>query len=155
MRRIFAAALAGLALSAAAPALAQDYNATPTFGEFHLTPGFTPDPGLLSVQSGGSIDAADWSKTCKGFIANAPDLRMYWDGTGSLSLIISAVSNADVTLVVNGPNGEWYCDDDSGDGSNPSLTLTPTAGRYEIWVGTYASGETRPAVVSVSELRSF
>ena len=155
MRRIFAAALAGLALSAAAPALAQDYNATPTFGEFHLTPGFTPDPGLLSVQSGGSIDAADWSKSCKGFIANAPDLRMYWDGTGSLSLIISAVSNADVTLVVNGPNGEWYCDDDSGDETNPSLTLRSAAGQYDIWIGTFSSGDTKPAVLAISEVTGF
>lgn len=162
MRNIFNTALrtslvliGGTVGLTAAAAQAQDYNATPAFGEFRLSPGFTPDPALLSVRSGGSIDASDWSENCDGYIANAPDLRLYWDGKGSRPLIISAVSNSDVTLVVNGPNGEWYCDDDSGDGENPSLSLTPTAGRYEIWVGTYASDDTRPAVVSVSELNSF
>lgn len=149
-----AAAVLSLAAVAGA-AQAQNVNAAPTYGEFRLSPGFQPDPGLLSVRAGGSIAAEDAFSGCSGYIAAAPDLRLYWDGKGNLSLIISAVSNADTTLIVNGPDGRWYCDDDNGDDSNPSVRLTPVAGRYEIWVGTYASGESKPAVVSVSELSSF
>jgi len=152
MRLLIAAAFA---LALAGPAMAQDYNATPNFGELHLSPGFTPDPGLIAMRAGGDLNAADKFKGCTGYITNAPDIRLYWDGTGSLSLKISAVSNADTTLVVNAPDGQFYCSDDEGDDSNPSLTLTPVAGRYEIWVGTFNSGDSKPAVVSVSELTSF
>ena len=148
---IAVAALAGLA----APALAQDYNGSPNFGEVHLQAGFTPDPHLTSLRAGGSIDAATRFNQCQGYITNAPDVRLHWSGSSSLSLKISAQASADVTLVVNGPNGQWYCDDDSGEGTNPSLTLKPEAGRYEIWVGTYSSGETQRAILSISELESF
>lgn len=146
----------GLALAAAAaPAAAQDYNSTPNYGEVRLAPGFTPDPHLISLRAGGSIDASSRFNTCRGFITQQPDVRLHWDGKGTLNLRISAVSNADTTIVVNGPNGEWYCDDDSGDDSNPLVTLSPVSGRYEIWVGTYSSGDTKPAVISISEITSF
>ena len=59
------------------------------------------------------------------------------------------------TVVVNGPNGEWYCDDDTGEDNNPLVTLGSQAGRYEIWVGTYSSGSPAPAVLSISELANF
>jgi hypothetical protein len=69
--------------------------------------------------------------------------------------MISVLSRSDTTLVVNGPNGEWYCDDDSGEDTNPLVTLGSNAGRYEIWVGTYSSGDPQPAVLSISEVASF
>jgi hypothetical protein len=153
--RLFIAAAAVGALAFAAPALAQDYNADTNYGELHLAPGFTPDPALISLRAGGTIDASTRFKECSGYITGQPDMRLYWDGDGSLDLKISAVSNADTTLVINGPDGTWYCDDDSGDDTNPSLTLSPHSGRYEIWVGTYSSGDSKPAVVSISELTSF
>jgi hypothetical protein len=146
---------AALALVCAAPAAAQDFTATPNYGEIHLAPGFSPDPALIVVQAGGSINAGTTLKNCSGYITSAPDIRLHWDGNGSLDLKVSAVSNADTTLVINGPSGEWYCDDDSGDDSNPSLILSSTSGQYDIWVGTYSDGDTKPAVVSISELSSF
>lgn len=146
----------GLALAAvAAPAAAQDYNSTTNYGEVRLSPGFTPDPHLIGLRAGGSIDASTRFNTCRGFITQQPDVRLYWDGKGTMNLRISAISNADTTIVVNGPNGEWYCDDDAGDDSNPLVTLSPVPGRYEIWVGTYSSGQTKPAVISISEVTSF
>ncbi len=151
--RLLIAAVCALAF--AAPAMAQDFNATPNYGELHLAPGFTPDPALISMRAGGDIDSSSHFKGCNGFVTNAPDIRLYWDGTGSLQLKISAVSNADTTLIVNGPNGTFFCDDDSGDDLNPSLTLGSAAGRYEIWVGTVSRGDSKPAVVSISELSSF
>ena len=91
---------------------------------------------------------------CAGNIANAPDIRVVYS-SGSLPLIISANSEFDVTLVVNAPDGAWYCDDDSGEGVNPSVRFNkPMSGRYEIWVGTYSGSDYRPAVVDISELSS-
>lgn len=67
----------------------------------------------------------------------------------------SALSNADTTLVVKGPDGTWYCDDDDGEDSNPSVELTPDVGRYEIWIGTCSEGEIKKAVPGISEATSF
>jgi hypothetical protein len=146
-------AAAGLAL--AGPVAAQDYNAEPNFGTITLAPGFQPDPHLVSLRAGGSMSASNISSDCAGYITNAPDFRFQWDGNGSLNIKISVLAKADTTLVVNGPNGEWYCDDDSGEDNNPLVNLGSISGRYEIWVGTYSSGESQPAVLSISELENF
>lgn len=144
-------------LVSAGPTVAQDFDADPNYGEFHLSPGFDPDPGLLSLLAGGDVDAASKFEDCQGYISAAPDVRLFWEGESQsgLTLKISAISNADTTLVVNGPDGSWYCDDDSGEDSNPSVELSPVAGRYEIWVGTYSSGDIKKAVLGISEVSSF
>lgn len=153
MRLMIAAALS---LACIAPvAAAQDFTATPNSGEVRLAPGFSPDPHLILVQAGGSIDVSSTLDNCSGFITNAPDLRLHWDGNGSLDLVVSAISNADTTLVINGPNGTWFCDDDSGDGANPSVTLSSVSGQYDIWIGTFSDEQPRSAVVAISEISSF
>lgn len=160
IKKSWAAVGAALALGltmglGAAPAVAQDINSAAHYGDVRLRAGFTPDPHLTALRAGGSIDAQSRFGSCRGYISGSPDVRLWWDGGGSLDLKISAVSNADVTLVINGPNGEWYCDDDSGEGTNPSVTLKPAAGRYEIWVGVYSSGAMQPAALAISEVFSF
>jgi len=147
--------LAGcIALAAAVPSAAQDLEGNPSYGTITLDAGFTPDPHQVNVSSGGNTDASNLGSPCTGNIANAPDIRVVYSN-GSLPLIISANSEFDTTLVVNAPDGLWYCDDDSGEGVNPSVRFNkPMSGRYEIWVGTYSSAEYRPAVVDISELYS-
>ena len=154
---ILSALVAGLTVLGAGAASAQDYDGDTNYGELNLSAGFTPDPALLSLQAGGYVDADDRFDGCTGYITESPDVRLFWSGSskGAPNLKISALSNADTTLVVNGPDGRWYCDDDSGEDSNPSVELTPMAGRYEIWVGTYSEGETKRAVLSISEVTSF
>lgn len=147
--------VAACALAFVTPAAAQDYNAEPNYGDITLEPGFTPDPHLVRLRAGGDISATSAGSGCSGYITNAPDFRLHWDGDGSLNLKISILSKADTTLVVNGPNGEWYCDDDTGEDDNPLITLGSVAGRYEIWVGTYLSGTPQVAVLSISELNGF
>ena len=153
MRLLMAATACALAFAGAASA--QDYNATPNYGDITLAPGFTPDPYLVSLRAGGDMSASSAGSGCSGYITRAPDYRLNWSGKGSLNLKISVLSKADTTLVVNGPNGEWYCDDDTGEDNNPLVTLGSQAGRYEIWVGTYSSGSPAPAVLSISELANF
>ena len=51
------------------------------------------------------------------------------------------MSQDDTTLVINAPDGEWYCDDDGAGYPNPELTFaSPMSGQYDIWVGTYGGG---------------
>lgn len=153
--RTIAAGVALAAVAAAGAAVAQNYGLNPTYGTINLTAGFTPDPQVINVQSGGNIPAQNISPSCAGYIADAPDVRLNYRA-GSYPLIISAASNADTTLVVNGPDGSWYCDDDGGNaGMNPSLRFgSPQSGQYDIWVGTYGEAALYPAQLHISELYS-
>lgn len=151
-----AAMLAVGATIAVLPASAQNFNANPNYGTVNLRTGFTPDPRVVALRAGGNLAASQISPDCRGYITNAPDVRLNFQGGSSLPLIISVASTADTTLIVNGPDGQWYCDDDGGvNGLNPSVRFnSPDTGRYEIWVGSYRSGITPPARLHISELRS-
>lgn len=132
-----------------------DWSLPATYETVNLRGGFTPDPYRVRLQSGGNIDAAQaLGGSCVGFIARAPDVRLNFQA-GSLPLIISVVSSSDTTLVINGPDGGWYCDDDGGQGLNPSIRWdSAMSGQYDIWVGTWASATLRDATLVISELYS-
>jgi hypothetical protein len=143
------AAVAALALSV--PALSAPASAQ-TFGSVNLRAGFTPDPYRTTVTSGGNISASSLFTNCTGWVADNVDFAVYYTA-GSFNLTISATSNADTTLIIQAPNGNWYCDDDSGPGLNPSVTIgNPGSGRYQVWIGSYRQGEYAQATLSVSEL---
>ncbi|WP_425230038.1 hypothetical protein [Sphingomonas sp.] len=141
-----------------------DPSAASYNGEVTLTTGFTPDPHTRRVTAGGTINAHVVGSQCTGFVGHQPDYKVTYRGSGAtnnsgkvggggqLPLLIGVTSNADTTLAINGPDGRWYCDDDSGEGTNPLVTFSaPQSGRYDIFVGTYASGSTAPATLTVSE----
>ena len=153
--RILAATAALAAVASAGIATAQNYSLNPTYGTVNLTAGYTPDPYVVNVQSGGSQNAQNLSSSCRGFIANAPDVRVNYSA-GSFPLIFSVASSADTTLVVNAPDGSWYCDDDGGNnGLNPAIRFgSPMSGQYDVWIGTYGNASLQPAQLHVSELYS-
>ncbi len=142
---IAAASFAGLAA-------AQDWSLQPTFGTVNLNSGFTPDPYTVAITAGGTIEASNLSSSCRGMIANAPDFRLNFSA-GSMPLYISAYSSADTTLVVNGPDGSWYCNDDTN-GLDPSLGWgNPQSGQYDIWIGTYGTNsDLASSTLHISEL---
>lgn len=145
------AAVAALA-AVASGAHAQDTSLTATYGDYTLSTGFTPDPYQVSVTAGGTIDASHLGAPCRGSVARAPDAQLTFTTDGHLPLYIISNSDSDTTLVVNGPDGLWYCDDDSNGGVNPQVTWnTPRSGTYDVWVGTF-SGGTAVATLSFTEL---
>jgi hypothetical protein len=138
--------IASLAVSVAAfagTANAQDFTLQPNFGTYELSAGFTPDPAELEIVAGGSVNASNVG--CSGMISNAPDARLIWSGG---RITIGARSGSDTTIVVNAPNGQWYCADDTN-GLNPAVTLSGS-GQYDIWVGTFGGG-TASAVLYATE----
>jgi hypothetical protein len=150
-KTILAAATAAAAVSGAA--IAQDWTLNPTFGQTTLSAGFAPDPYTVQITAGGNIDAgSSLGGACRGMIANAPDYRLQYNA-GSLPLYIGARSNADTTIVVNAPDGSWYCNDDTN-GLNPMVSWgNPPSGQYDIWIGTYGSGSSMAsATLTISEL---
>lgn len=149
--RFLAAALAAAGLAAAAPVAAQNFNLAPTFGTIALVAGFTPDPRVIDVTAGGTIAADRLGAGCTGTIANAPDVRLNYTA-GSFPLFLFAESRADVTLVVNLPDGSWICNDDF-DGTNPGIIISrPPNGQYDIWVGVFGGGRGVPARLGISEV---
>ncbi|WP_421789301.1 peptidase S1 [Hyphobacterium sp.] len=157
LRSVLFALFAGLAaLVTAGPAQAQQWSLDPSYGSISLSSGFTPDPHEIALQSGGSIDASvSLGGSCRGFIANAPQFRLTYIAR-TWPLILSVNSDADTTLIVNGPDGRWYCDDDSGSGLNPALRWDqPQSGQYDIYVGTYQAASYHEATLSISELTSY
>jgi len=133
--------------------LAQDASLTANFGEISLRAGFTPDPYRVSMAAGGSIDAyADTPlpAACVGNITDAPDFEVTYSA-GSLPLVFRTVSSRDTTLIINGPDGSWSCDDDGfGDGDAEVRFNRPQSGTYDIWVGTFGGG-TAPATLLITE----
>jgi hypothetical protein len=147
--------LVAMTLVCASGAVAQDTSRRTNYGEVSLDSGFNNDPRVVALQAGGDISAQRAGTNCAGYITDAPDYRVFYNA-GSLPLIISVASDADTTLVVNAPDGRFYCDDDGGvNGANPSVRFSnPQSGRYEIWVGTYSSGNAQPARLHISEVSS-
>lgn len=155
MRFVAGLAVAASVFAMTSVAVAQDMSATPTYGSVALNTGFTPDPHSVSLTAGGSIDASTASAlagaNCRGFIASAADFELTYTAGSSFPLKIRVESSADTTLVVNAPDGSWYCADDV-EGINPVLTwATPPSGVYDIWVGTYGA-DMAPATLQITEL---
>ncbi len=62
-------------------------------------------------------------------------------------------ADSDTTLLVQDPNGNWLCDDDTAENLNPGLRIVdPAAGRYAVWAGRFSRGPAVPATIYVSEL---
>lgn len=129
-----------------------DYTLTPAFGEVALNAGFSPDPHEVTVTGGGQIQVSTaLQNDCRGYADAAPTYRLNYT-PGSFPLAIYVRSDRDTTLIISGPDGEWICDDDSGEGLNPAVYLeAPTGGQYDIWVGTYSAGATAEATLFISE----
>jgi hypothetical protein len=113
-----------------------NFNLQPNFGSTILTYS-SPDPLVVPIVSGGSVNVSYLGNECVGFAATAPDysvtlqttpgfLRFYFDGDG------------DTTMVIRQPNGAFACNDDTPNSLNPGINFNgPEQGRYDIWVGSY------------------
>lgn len=153
MKRLVSALALAATLAAPGIAAAQNTNLNANFGEIRLNAGFTPDPYRVNLTAGGSIDAykdTNLPAACVGDISDAPDYEVTYSA-GSLPLVFRTRSSTDTTLIINGPDGSWYCDDDSwGDGDAEVRFNRPQSGTYDIWVGTF-SGGTAAANLLVTE----
>ncbi len=138
---------------------AEDLNATadPNIGEVALEAGFLPDPNVQRVEVGGPVDVSglNLGEGCIGYAAAAPDVRLTWSGmTEELHIFFAGDNSDDTTLLISLPDGRWSCSDDYSPFSlNPSVSLkTPSAGAYNIWVGSYLPGQEVSGELRITEL---
>lgn len=151
---VLAAAVLALGLGATT-ASAQNVNARAAYGSVNLVAGFLPDPYVVRVRAGG-----DWyfttTNTCQrgGWFANAPDFRLFYQA-GGYQLSIYSRAPGDTMLLVNAPDGGWYCNDDYS-GLDPAIVFNnPMSGRYEIWAGTYNRARVRNTRLYITEVGPF
>lgn len=128
-----------------------DIYEDPYYGDVTLESGFMPDPHVLTLTAGGSVDLSQYGHS--GYAASKPDVDFYFTPSGNAdeTLTISVTSETDTILLINGPAGTWYFNDDSN-GVNPSITFKdPEDGLYSIFVGTF-DAESAEAELLISEL---
>ena len=130
-----------------------DLSADPYYGSVTLASGFSEDPYSVSLSAGGANAASSAASGCAGMVGGPPDFNLEYTA-GSLPLYLSASSSDDLTLLVNTPDGSWYCDDDSGAGPlDPGLSwVKPQSGTYNIWVGRLSTSELVEATLHISEI---
>lgn len=132
-----------------------DWTLPPTYGSESLISGFTPDPYTHSITSGGSVNVSQLNlgSNCVGYAARAPDFSVHYTAGSFTRLRFFFVGGGDTTLIVNDPQTNWRCDDDSGGNLNPMVTFNnPRSGRYDIWVGSYHRGAYITGTLYVTEL---
>lgn len=127
------------------------------FGVHTLTGGFTPDPKVIPVVSGGGVDARGLGlgPGCVGFVTRQPDaIVQLRSQSANLRIYAVAQDATDLTLLVNTAAGSWRCNDDSFGGTNPTVDLgTAQPGQYDIWVGSYRAGNAATCSLEISEIR--
>lgn len=144
-----ASTLAAAILVISAVSVAQNYRAQPTYGYVNIASGFDGDPIEIEVTAGGDVRVEsdlNLPRACEGYInAGAPDLSINYEA-GSLPFQIYVHSDADTTLIINDPLGQWQCDDDSI-GTNPAKRFaSPPSGQYDVWIGTFDRSRSRARV---------
>ncbi|HJL14295.1 MAG TPA: hypothetical protein RMH99_01495 [Sandaracinaceae bacterium LLY-WYZ-13_1] len=119
-------------------------------GAHGLRPDAAPAVGTVN------LDMDEWSSTfdgrvradvnarrldpaCRGHVGAAPDLVVLT--TIDRDVTITAEDRADLTLIVRGPSGALVCDDDSGEGRDPSIRRTLRPGAHQVWVGAFRGTE--------------
>lgn len=135
-----------------------NWSGEPNYGSMELRAGFVPDPQTVPVVSGGPVDVNAQnlgSDFCRGYASSPPDYRLHWSGSSSnLRIFFVAAGSEDTTLIVNDPQGRWRCNDDSPYGGlNPLVDVAgPPEGQYDIWVGSYVSGQYIDGTLYFTEL---
>lgn len=96
-------------------------------------------PLTQDVKSAGTIAAFDidlGDAKCNGYIGDTPDF-VFDVNSAQGQMTVWLASQQDASLLVVGPQGAAYCNDDSSaDNANPSVTIAnPAQGRYGVFVG--------------------
>ncbi|NOX61524.1 MAG: hypothetical protein GXP42_06200, partial [Chloroflexi bacterium] len=109
------------------------------------------DPFIISVNGGGVLDGSGLGGDCVGYINIEPVVRIKWEGEADFARIFF-YSDHDPTLIVQAPDGSFYCNDDANVLLlDPSLTFeNPQEGVYNIWVGSYQADQLIPGVLVVT-----
>jgi hypothetical protein len=121
-------------------------------GVIPVRPGFMPDPMVLEGIAGGGAALGDMYGGCRGYAQGAPShVFMVQAPMRYLAFLVN--SSFDSTLMVQTPDGQVVCNDDS-EGLLPRVELQTGPGAVRVWVGSYSSSGGGPYRLGVSELNT-
>ncbi|MFO7954986.1 hypothetical protein [Thioalkalivibrio sp.] len=142
----------GLLLASAAVA-EPNWKASPTYATVNLATGFVPDPWTQQLSAGGSTEVGGGlAPGCRGRIHEAaPDVDLNYEAGGS-HLFVHVESKVDTSLVIFGPDGRWYCNDDFASLDPVVVFHNPRSGNYNIWVGVVGDAELADAELRITEM---
>jgi hypothetical protein len=121
-------------------------NAEPMHGRVLIPAASGDDPIATSVTAGGPISVEDtrtnettddYQTYCPGYVGPNPTQIVYYQGGDGFH--VSMTADGDTTLSVAGPDGDWYCDDDSLGNADPAVFVDGEAGDYRIYAGTFGN----------------
>ncbi|WP_417600652.1 hypothetical protein [Pararhodobacter oceanensis] len=115
-----------------------DITAEPAIGRIGFGPDTQIDPRIIFDIEASQTEAFGMGPGCAGFITPArPDLVINAEA-GLPQLMVYMASEADGTLVISGPDGQIYCNDDF-EQLNPGVMIpNAPAGDYSVFAGTYS-----------------
>ncbi len=130
-----------------------NYSLPPIYGSVALSAGFVPDPFSVGITAGGPTSASYLGGGCYGYTTSAPTFSInYTSGSASL-LRFYFIGSGDTTMIINSPSGSFSCVDDSFGTLNPTIDFnSPSSGRYDIWVASYAEGGSVGGTLYATEL---
>jgi len=134
------------AIAPASPAVAPAIDGIP------LATGFMPDPSLVRGQAGGPVEGRALAPSvplCRGWVPATPQHTITLT-TAFTRLRVIVNAQADTTLLIRGPDGQYRCADDN-DGLNPVVEGAFAPGTYQIYVGAYSQGTSTPYVIGFTE----
>ncbi len=143
--------LAALALGA--PVAARQEAPDALFGAYTLTPGFLPDPFIVSAVGGGPLDSASLGlpEGCLGSISEAPTAVFTYTEAPS-GFRVFFLGDADATLIVEAPDGSTSCSDDAY-GLDPALEFQGAqAGSYRVWIGAFGAESATSGYLMLTEI---
>lgn len=112
------------------------------------------NPLTVKGMSGGTITAKEITNIentatgyCDGFVDRQPNhilkLNSFFD-----SLKVEVASQADTTIIIQGPGGVW-CNDDS-DSANPIIEGQWQPGIYRVWIGSYRANSSNNYQIKIT-----
>lgn len=130
----------------------------PHFGKLILSPGFQADKETISGYTGGSYSLSSISNrdhnqnACIGFADPTPDAILVLQKDFSHFRIQVNTGGSDTTILVKGPDDVIRCGDDTGKSKDASVDDRKwKTGTYQVWVGTFNSGQRHNYTLSVQE----
>ena len=99
-------------------------------------------------------------QACSGFVAAAPTATVEMTGDGPFGITATAEDGTDLVLLVQTPDGKWFCSDDA-DGLNPGIQfgtaeeMAVAAGTYRAWVGTLADPDPSMGMMGMEGMDSM
>lgn len=88
------------------------------------------------VIAGGDVNLGDCGYA-GGFVIANPDFSFDMNGVyGPIQVSVDS-PGCDTLLLINGPDGSWYFDDDSSGDLMPWLEVVADDGLLDVWVGTF------------------